>query len=270
MLLSIAVVQMTSCADVNSNLKTVDEQLAKLNTDKVKLVILPENFAFMGLHEKSKLDIAESYQEGPIQVAISQMAKKYDLWIVAGTIPIKSKDPSRCYASSLVFNANGECVARYDKIHLFDVTVSDSESHKESNSTLAGSAIKVVNTPIGKIGLSVCYDLRFPELYRALKEADADIFIVPAAFTFDTGKYHWQTLLKARAIENLSYVAAPNQAGTHQNGRKTFGHSMIISPWGKVEAECDGSETSTITAEIDSDSMNRMRQKFPCLNHRKM
>ena len=270
MINNVAVIQMTSCANVLKNLKKIETLLALASSKQVKLVVLPENFAFMGLNEADKLAVAETYRNGPIQLAISEMAKKHRLWIVAGTIPIASDDPARCYASSLVFNAKGECVLRYDKMHLFDVQVSASESHKESNSTCAGTQLKVIDTPVGRVGLSVCYDVRFPEFYRQLREMGADILIVPAAFTFDTGKVHWHTLLKARAIENLSYVVAANQGGEHQNGRKTYGHSMIVSPWGNIESSCSESEVNIAIAGIDIEGMMRTRETFPCLNHRKL
>lgn len=264
----VAVVQMTSSANITDNLVYVEQQLAKLNKEGVKLVVLPENFAFMGLNETAKLAITESFQEGLIQTKLSNLAKEYGVWIVAGTIPIRSSDSNKCYASSIVFDDLGNIVARYDKIHLFDVRVSEFEAHKESNSTCAGNEVVTCDTPIGRIGLSVCYDLRFPELYRLLAQAKADIFIVPAAFTYDTGKVHWHTLLKARAIENLSYVVAANQTGIHQNGRKTYGHSMIISPWGMIEASCNYDDTGFAIANIDLNKLNIIRQQFPCLMHR--
>ena len=266
----VAVLQMTSSSNILNNLDTIDRQLSLIKKDNISLVVLPENFAFMGHSEQDKLSIAEDYKNGPIQNAISKMAIKYKLWLVAGSVAIKSHDPKRCYASSLVFNDDGDIIERYDKIHLFDVTVSDTESHKESNSTVSGNKIKIIDTPVGRIGLSICYDLRFPEMYRQLRDLQADIFIVPAAFTFDTGKVHWHTLLKARAIENICYVLASNQAGEHENGRKTYGHSIIISPWGEIESECDGQETGVAMSFIDLNQMNNIRKKFPCLIHRKL
>ena len=265
-----AVLQMTSSCDVKNNLKIIDKQLSLLSKKNIGLVVLPENFAFMGKHEDDKLSIAEEYGHGMIQIIIGNMALKYNMWVVAGSIPIISRDPKRCYASSIVFNNKGDIVERYDKIHLFDVRVSETESHKESNSTFPGDEIKVVDTPIGRIGLSICYDLRFPEMYRKLRNLDADLFIVSAAFTFDTGRVHWHTLLKARAIENLCYVLASDQAGEHQNGRETYGHSMIISPWGEIMAECDDKKTGAAISFIDLKKMKNIRKQFPCLNHRKL
>lgn len=266
----VAVIQMTSSASVIENLESVEQLIINAAQQQVQLAVLPENFAYMGLCEVDKLEIAETYGDGPIQQAISQLAKKHKMWIVAGTIPIISEDPNRCFASSLVYDSQGVCVKRYDKIHLFDVQVSETESHRESNSTIAGAKLQVIDTPLGRIGLSVCYDVRFPELYRKLRDLGADILIVPAAFTFETGKVHWQTLLQARAIENISYVLAADQGGLHQNGRQTYGHSMIISPWGKIKASCGANEVSLAVANIDSDKMQHIRQSFPCLNHRKL
>ena len=198
------------------------------------------------------------------------MAKKHKIWIVAGSIPLLSEEAHRCFSSCLVFDDKGECVKRYDKIHLFDVQVSETETHKESNVTCPGDSLAVIDTPVAKVGLTICYDLRFPEMYRKLRALDADIFVVPAAFTYDTGKVHWQVLLQARAIENLSYVLAANQGGSHENGRQTYGHSMIISPWGKIEASCDASGVDLAIADIDLLSMQALRQRFPCLTHQKL
>ena len=265
---NIAVLQMTSTNNINENFNFVEQQIKNLNQSKVKLIVLPENFAFMGLNEQDKLFHAEDYQDGYIQNYISNLAKKYCIWIVAGTIPIKSESLQRCYASSIVFNAQGEIVARYDKIHLFDVQVSQQESHKESNTIIAGKDIVSLDTPVGRIGLSVCYDVRFPELYRSLSGENVDVFIVPAAFTFDTGKVHWELLLRARAVENLCYVLGSNQVGTHQNGRRTYGHSMIVGPWGEVLSSCSGDETGVAFANIDLEEMYQLRKRFPCLNHK--
>jgi nitrilase len=266
----VAVLQMTSNDNVLDNLNVIDSILSKISKENISLAVLPENFSFMGRTEHDKLSMAEDYNNGPIQRSISKIAIKYSMWIVAGSIPIKSDNPKKCYASTIVFDDKGNIASRYDKIHLFDVRVSDTEAHKESNSTCPGNKIEIVDTPIGRIGLSICYDLRFPEMYRQLRNLKADLFIVPAAFTFDTGKAHWHTLLKARAIENLCYVLAANQAGEHKNGRTTYGHSMIISPWGDVLAECNDKETGAAISFIDLKKMKNIRQNFPCLNHRKL
>lgn len=267
---NVAVIQMTSTAEIQSNLKIIEQQLNQIVGSNIRLVVLPENFAFFGYKEKDKLDVAEDYGDGLIQSSLKQMAKKYGLWIVAGSIPIKSEIDGRCFAASIVFDDSGEISARYDKMHLFDVQVSDTESYCESDTLCPGSEVVTVETPVGRIGLSICYDLRFPELYRKMQLAGADIFIVPAAFTYNTGKIHWQTLLAARAIENLSYVLASNQAGTHMNGRRTYGHSMILSPWGENLACSDGEQTTIIMAQIDLQAMQKMRHRFPCLKHQKL
>lgn len=266
----VAVLQMTSSANLVENLENVRLLLDRASKQNVLLALLPENFAFMGFSESAKLAIAEPFGEGIIQQTISELAKKYNMWIVAGSIPLLSKEPNRCFASCLVFDDKGQCVKRYDKIHLFDVQVSETEAHKESNATCPGSELAVIDTPVGKVGLSICYDLRFPEMYRKLRALDADIFVVPAAFTFDTGKVHWQILLQARAIENLSYVLAANQGGSHENGRQTYGHSIIISPWGNIEASCSASGLDLAITDIDLESMQSLRKRFPCLTHQKL
>lgn len=207
-----ALVQMVSSADVADNLQQVEKLMIHAREEQVELVVLPENFAFMGLHETDKLQIGEVYGDGPIQQKMSQLAKQLGLWIIAGTIPLKSSG-SKVRASCLVYDAQGKCVARYDKIHLFDVNVSSNEAYQESMSIERGQELALVDTPAGKIGLTVCYDLRFPELYQQLMLQGAQIFTVPSAFTAITGLAHWEVLLRARAIENLCYVLAANQGG---------------------------------------------------------
>lgn len=207
-----ALVQMVSSADIADNLQQVEKLMIHAREEQVELVVLPENFAFMGLHETDKLQIGEVYGDGPIQQKMSQLAKKLGLWIIAGTIPLKSSG-SKVRASCLVYDAQGKCVARYDKIHLFDVNVSSNEAYQESMSIERGQELALVDTPAGKIGLTVCYDLRFPELYQQLMLQGAQIFTVPSAFTAITGLAHWEVLLRARAIENLCYVLAANQGG---------------------------------------------------------
>ncbi len=262
----VAVAQMVSLANLEANL----EQLKTLFTDAsrqgAKLLVLPENFAFMGAHEHDKLRLAESEGEGIIQNTVSALAAEYQLWVVAGTIPLKAPD-GRVWASTLVFNAKGEQVARYDKIHLFDVMVSATETHTESETIAPGTQPVLVETPIGRTGLSVCYDVRFPELYRQLLDKGAEIFTVVAAFTATTGPRHWHALLKARAIENMCYILASNQSGVHASGHKTYGHSVIINPLGDVIAELD-SGTGVLCADIDLEQLHAQRAVFPCLQHR--
>lgn len=261
----VAVVQMVSSASIKSNLDVVERFLINACDKQLDLVVLPENFAFMGIKETDKLQIAESFGNGDIQTLIAGFAKKYKLWIIAGTIPIKKRG-NRVKASNLVFDNQGKCAARYDKIHLFDVKISEHEAHQESLTTEPGNKLVVVDTPIGRIGLSVCYDLRFPELYQQLMMQGAQLLSVPSAFTEVTGAAHWEVLLRARAIENLCYVLAPNQGGLHDNHRKTWGHSMIIEPWGRILA-CHSSGEDMLIAPIDLQRLQQLRQQFPCNRH---
>ncbi|CAM3033019.1 hydrolase [Legionella steigerwaltii] len=260
-----ALVQMVSSANVAENLQQVAQLLKQARDDQADLVLLPENFAFMGLNETDKLQIGEVFGVGPIQEKISQLAKEFGLWVIAGTIPLKSTG-SKVRASCLIYDAQGKCAARYDKIHLFDVKVSAREAYQESLSIERGHDLALVDTPVGKIGLTVCYDLRFPELYQLLMLEGAQLFTVPSAFTAATGLAHWEVLLRARAIENLCYVLAANQGGQHENGRATFGHSMIVDPWGRVLAQKE-TGTGVVTADIDLQSQKELRRNFPCLEH---
>lgn len=262
-----AAIQMLSAADREQNLAVADALLERAAGEGAKLAVLPENFAFMGAHEADKIALAEPDGEGVIQNFLAEKAAKYKLWIVGGTIPIRA-DEKRVYASSLVFNEHGERKARFDKIHLFDVSVPDADEHyKESDSTIAGQAPVVVDTPVGKLGLSVCYDLRFPELYRQLSALGAQILAIPSAFTAATGAAHWEVLVRARAIENLCYVIAPNQGGRHANGRETYGDSMLVNPWGQVLDRIK-SGPGIALGSIDLDHLERTRAHFPCLQHR--
>ncbi|MCH9756619.1 MAG: carbon-nitrogen hydrolase family protein [Gammaproteobacteria bacterium] len=262
----VAVAQMVSSANLDANLAVLKQLFIEASEQQATLLVLPENCAFMGAHETDKLKLAESVGEGVIQATLSQLALESGLWVVAGTIPLKAPD-GRVFASSLVFNSKGVQVARYDKIHLFDVTVSDTETHTESKTIAPGNQAVVVDTPIGCLGLSVCYDVRFPELYRKLQIAGAEVLTMVAAFTATTGAQHWHVLLKARAIENMCYLFASNQGGVHASTHETYGHSMIISPWGDVIAEMDKG-TGIICADIDLDQLHARRAAFPCLKHR--
>lgn len=262
----IAAAQMVSSASVKANLKQVEQFCLESKKAKVDLLVLPENFAFMGLKETDKLQVAEKYGVGEIQDKISSLARQYDLWVIAGTIPLQGLHNNKVRASSLVFDNKGLCLARYDKIHLFDVRVSEHEAHQESATVERGEELIVVNTPVGRVGLTVCYDLRFPELHRQLVMKGAEIVTVPSAFTAVTGLAHWEVLLRARAIENLCYVVAPNQGGLHESGRHTYGHSMIIEPWGKV-LSCKETGAGIITADIDLQRLRQVRLQFPSNEH---
>lgn len=261
----VAVVQMTSISSVVQNLKNIEDFFVQARDNQAELVVLPENFAFMGKNEQDKRIIAEVYGQGPIQEAVSRLAKTYGLWTIAGTIPLQGKN-SRLRASCLVYDEQGKCTARYDKIHLFDVRVTDEEAYQESLTIERGEDVVVVDTPVGRVGLSVCYDVRFPELYQKLAAIGADLFSIPAAFTAKTGVAHWEVLLRARAIENLCYVLGSNQEGHHENDRDTHGHSMIVEPWGKVISE-KNTGSGVIIGDIDLQRLCSLRRDFPCNEH---
>lgn len=264
----VAAVQMAAGPQVQANLLEAGRWLKEAAARGVRLAVLPENFAIMGMQETDKVQVAETFGSGQIQQFISQQAKKYGLWVVAGTIPLRSAEPNKVYAASIVYDDQGQAVARYDKIHLFDVTLSESqEVYTESDTVVPGRDPVVVDTPFGKLGLSVCYDLRFPELYRQLSAQGAQILVVPAAFTEPTGKAHWEPLLRARAIENLCYVVAAGQGGYHVNGRSTYGHSMIVDYWGRIRGvQARGS--GVVTGEVDLTALEQTRKTFPVLQHR--
>lgn len=260
-----AVIQLVSSASIQANLSTIDCFLLQAKEEGASLVLFPENFAFMGLNDKDKWNIAEFFGQGEVQDWLSQRARMHGLWIIAGSMALKGES-QRVRSSCLVFDDKGLLVGRYDKIHLFDVQVSKTESHRESLSVEPGTEMVVVDTPIGRVGLSICYDLRFPELYLSLTNKGAEILVVPSAFTAVTGKAHWEVLLRARAIENLCYVLASNQGGLHQSGRETYGHSMIIDPWGKILTS-QASGEGILFAEINLESQVALRQRFPSIKH---
>jgi nitrilase len=267
----VSAVQMNSTADLGRNLETAERWLRAAAAAGAKLAALPENFAFMGAHETDKLPLAEPDGDGRIQNFLASLARELKLWIVAGTVPLAvDGDSSRVWPACLVYDERGERAARYDKIHLFDVEVPGGERYRES-ATMARGAVTpvVVDTPVGRLGLSICYDLRFPELYRALMEAGAELLCIPAAFTHRTGEAHWDALLRARAIENQCYVIAPAQYGTHASGRRTWGHSRIIDPWGGVLG-CRGDDEGLVSAQIDLQRLREQRASFPVLSHRRL
>jgi predicted amidohydrolase len=266
----LAVVQMNSGDDVAANLAAARRGLAQAAQAGARLAVLPENFAFMGAHETDKLTHGETPGVGPIQDFLAACARELGLWIVAGTMPMTVPGERRVHAASLVYDARGTCVARYDKIHLFDVDVpATGERYRESASIAPGAVTPVVvDTPFGRVGLSVCYDLRFPELYRALAAQHADILCVPSAFTEKTGRAHWEVLLRARAVENLCVVLAPNQCGTHPGGRRTWGHSAIVQPWGEWSAVDETPDV--LCADFDPAAARELRTSFPALGHRRL
>ncbi|MES1924808.1 carbon-nitrogen hydrolase family protein [Salinisphaera sp. T31B1] len=272
----IAAIQMNSLGEVAPNLARAADLLRHAADQGATLAVLPENFALMGAHETDKLGVAEPDGAGngatPIQDFLAETAAELGLWIVAGTIPLASPEPDRVYAACLVYDDRGQRVARYDKIHLFDVGLPDSrEAYRESATFVAGEIAPVVlDSPFGRIGLTVCYDLRFPELYRALSAAGAEIIVAPSAFTHTTGRAHWHVLARARAIENLVTLVAPNQAGHHASGRRTYGHSLVVDAWGQVIAEARSEANEVVIAEIDRNRQTEVRGGFPCLSHRRL
>lgn len=264
-----AAIQMASGPQVNANLFEAEKQISEAAKAGAKLVALPENFAIMGMNEYDKVKVREQDGEGPIQDFLAATAKKYGIWIIGGTIPIAAKAQNKVRATSLIYNDRGERVARYDKVHLFDVSVPDTaEEYRESDSVEAGDESCVIDTPFGRLGIAVCYDLRFPEFFRPMASKGLDILVIPSAFTAKTGAAHWEVLLRARAIENLCYVIAPNQGGFHKNGRQTFGHSMIVDPWGVV-LDCYKTGAGFVAAEVNRDRLEKMRASFPVLDHRR-
>jgi len=264
----VAAVQMNSGPDVAANLDAAARLLAQARESGARVAVLPENFSFMGRRDADKRSVAEADGDGPVQGFLSDQARELGLWIVGGTIPIAPAPGERVAAACLVYADDGRRVGRYDKMHLFDVDIAEAhESYRESAHIAAGSKPALVPTPAGLLGLSVCYDLRFPELFRLLAAAGAQWFSVPAAFTVPTGRAHWETLLRARAIENLSYVVAAGQWGTHANGRETYGDSLIIDHWGVVLARLSQG-SGIVTAELDLSAQQATRTDFPVLMHR--
>jgi predicted amidohydrolase len=265
--MKVAALQMTSGPDVPANLAQAKELLTQARNQDARLAALPENFAFMGLKDADKRAVGEADGSGPIQDFLGATARDLGLWIVAGTMPIRAPD-GRVSAASLVFDAEGKRVARYDKIHLFDVDIPGKvETYRESAHVAPGREAVVVDTPVGRVGLSVCYDIRFPELFRRLSAAGAQIITVPSAFTAPTGRAHWETLLRARAIENLCYVIAPAQSGFHPNGRETYGDSLIVDHWGAVQQRLPRG-TGCVVADVDLNRQAQARTSFPALTHR--
>jgi nitrilase len=266
----IAAIQMASGTNVSANLIEVSRQILSATQSGAKLIILPENFAYMGLQDSDQINIAEDDGEGSIQNFLSEQAKNNKVWLIAGTIPIKSGRKDKVYAACLVYDDKGKRISRYNKIHLFDVHLEiTSETYKESETIEAGNQVVVVDTPFGKIGLAICYDLRFPELFRQLVLQGAEIIVLPSAFTAITGKAHWEVLLRSRAIENICYVIASAQGGYHVNGRETHGDSMVVDPWGTVlDRLPQGS--GYVISDIDIENVKSIRQNFPVLQHRKI
>jgi nitrilase len=266
----VAAVQMASGPNVNANLLETERLISDAAASGASLVVLPENFAIMGLSENDKVAIREHEGDGPIQTFLSQQAKKHAIWLVGGTIPLVSEFKSKVRAACLLFDDKGNQVVRYDKIHLFDVVLPDNEeSYTESETMAPGDSPVVVDTPFGRLGLAVCYDLRFPELFRRMMDDGMEILALPSAFTAITGKAHWEPLIRARAIENLCYVIASAQGGYHVSGRETHGHSMIVEPWGMVLDRLPRG-SGVVSTEIDRSRLQNTRRNFPALDHRRL
>ncbi|NNN26779.1 MULTISPECIES: carbon-nitrogen hydrolase family protein [Pseudomonas] len=269
--MSIAVIQMVSQDDVLANLATARRLLEQAANGGARLAVLPENFAAMGRRDLADIGRAEALGEGLILPWLKSTARDLRLWIVAGTLPLppENQPEAKVNACSLLVDERGEVAARYDKLHLFDVDVADARGrYRESDDYAFGQRVVVADTPVGRLGLTVCYDLRFPELYTALREAGAELISAPSAFTAVTGAAHWEILIRARAIETQCYVLAAGQGGTHPNGRETWGQSAIVDPWGRILAEQAKGE-AVLLAERDSEEQAAVRQRMPIVRHRR-
>ncbi|HEX7029848.1 MAG TPA: carbon-nitrogen hydrolase family protein [Gammaproteobacteria bacterium] len=270
----VAAVQMASGPRLEPNLDEARRLLREAAAAGAKLAVLPEYFAQFGLPEQERVRSAEKPGSGPVQEFLARTAFETGMWIVGGSLPMKiggkTEQGGRVRGACLVFDSEGEQVARFDKMHLFDVHIPEKdERYEESGWTEPGDEIVVVGTPFGRLGLAVCYDLRFPELFRAMSVKGVDIVALPAAFTAATGRAHWEILLRARAVENLAYVVAAAQGGFHANGRETFGDSMIVDPWGGILARRRENGSGIVTANIDLERQRQLRRTFPVLDHRK-
>lgn len=267
----VAAIQMASGPNVEANLHEAGRLLGQAASAGAELIVLPENFAIMGIEEEDKVAIREVEGEGPIQQFLAEQAKQHNVWLVGGTVPLVCPDPKKIFGACMLYDNKGKCVERYDKIHLFDVDLVDTgESYNESETIEFGdSGLKVVDSPFGKIGLAVCYDLRFPELFRGLLDLGAQIVVLPAAFTAATGQAHWESLLRARAVENLIYVIASAQGGYHINGRATYGDSMIVDPWGVILNRIKHGSGMAI-ADTNLNYLESRRKTFPCIQHRRL
>ena len=266
----IAALQMVSGQGVAANQQMAADLVAQAAGAGAELLVLPEYWCLLGQRDSDKLALAEDFGQGPLQDFLAQLARQHGVYLVGGTIPLKTASPDRAYNSSLVFDPQGVCIARYDKIHLFSFH-KGREAYNEGKSLEAGSQavafdLRTRAGQLWRVGLSVCYDLRFPELYRQLA---ADIYLVPSAFTYTTGQAHWELLLRARAVENLAFVAAAAQGGLHSNGRQTWGHAMVVNPWGQVLAQ-QAQGAGVVLADCDWQALQNWRLQLPALRHRKL
>ncbi|SOZ37522.1 carbon-nitrogen hydrolase family protein [Cupriavidus neocaledonicus] len=263
----VAAVQTVTGTSLDANLARAEARIAEAAAGGAELVLLPEYFCIMGRAESDKVAVREHDGDGPVQQFLADTARRHGIWLVGGTLPMWCDDPQRVYNTSLAFNPQGERIARYDKIHLFGFT-RGTESYDESRTILAGRTPVSFDAPCGRVAMSVCYDLRFPELYRGLAaDGGTSLILMPAAFTYTTGQAHWEILLRARAIENQCYVLAAAQGGKHENGRRTWGHSMLVDPWGEVLAMLPEGE-GVVGGVIDPARLEEVRQNLPALRHR--
>jgi nitrilase len=263
----VAAIQMVSAPEVAASLDAAGRLIAEAAAAGARLVALPENFYLIGRHEGDKVKAREPDGSGPIQDFLSKTSRQYGVWIVGGTTPIETSDNARILSACLVFDDNGRRVARYDKMHLFRFDGGGDERYDESRTLQPGAAAVALDSPFGRLALSICYDVRFPELYRGLGQFDA--LFVPSAFTVPTGRAHWEILLRARAIENQAYVVAPAQGGLHPGGRRTYGHTMVVDPWGEVLAVRPEGE-GVVLADIDTDRIQEVRRSLPALLNRRL
>ncbi|MFZ6686979.1 carbon-nitrogen hydrolase family protein [Undibacterium sp. SXout11W] len=264
--MKIAAIQMISTPNIAENMATAQRLMVSAVDAGARLLLLPEYWPLMGMHETDKLSVAEPAGHGQLHYFLANMAKMLDVWVIGGTIPLQSHEESKVLNTTLVFNPQGTLEARYDKMHLFGFRKGD-ESYEEARTISAGDQVVSVDTEVGRVGLSICYDLRFPELYRAM--GNCSLIVVPAAFTYTTGQAHWEILLRSRAIENQCYVLASAQGGKHANGRRTWGHSMLIDPWGKIVSEFSEGE-GIVIGELDTALIHSVRESLPALQHRRL
>ncbi len=262
--IKIAAVQMISTPVVAENIATARRLISEAAQQGAELVLLPEYWPIMGMQESDKMGYAEQIDSGPIQQFMSDIARQHQIWLIGGTLPMRAPQVDKVLNTMMVYRPSGERVKRYDKIHLFSFTRGE-ESYDEARTIMRGNEVATFEAPFGKVGLSVCYDLRFPELYRAM--GDCSLIVVPAAFTYTTGQAHWEILLRARAIENQCYVLAAAQGGQHPNGRRTWGHSMLIDPWGTVKAVLAVGE-GVVVGAIEPLHLHHVRESLPALKHR--
>ncbi len=262
----IAAVQLISRPELAPNIESVQRLVAEAVKQGAEMVVLPEYWGIMGHSDKDKVALREELGSGPMQECMINLAREHKIWLVGGTVPLATSDANKVWNSTLVYNPQGELVTRYDKIHLFGFT-QGKEAYNESNTILHGAQVTSFDAPFGKVGLSICYDLRFPELFRAM--TPCSLLLVPAAFTHTTGQAHWEILLRARAIENQCYVLAAAQGGQHENGRRTWGQSMLIDPWGNIVAQLSEGE-GVVVGEIDLEKIAVVRGNLPALQHRKL